>query len=274
MAVFTPVEEAEAEPFIRRFGAGRLGALTPIAEGIQNTNYRVETDRGRFVLTLFEARTEVASLPFSLELTKFLAGCDLPTARPLENDDGRLIDRLNGRPAAVLNWLDGDWKREPSLRNHAAAGEMLARLHLAADGFDAARSNPVGPSARHDLFQACALRATGTDRVLLDRCAPWVEANPAAICPKGRSMPTISPTMSCFRAMRSAGSSTSIMPAPTPWPTTWPSPCRPGASMPRGWPSPRRSKRFKAGMNPCVHSARPNASPWPNSVPSPPRASH
>lgn len=185
MAVFTPVEEAEAEPFIRRFGAGRLGALTPIAEGIQNTNYRVETDRGRFVLTLFEARTEVASLPFSLELTKFLAGCDLPTARPLENDDGRLIDRLNGRPAAVLNWLDGDWKREPSLRNHAAAGEMLARLHLAADGFDAARSNPVGPSARHDLFQACALRATGTDRVLLDRCAPWVEANPGRDLPQG-----------------------------------------------------------------------------------------
>ena len=185
MAVFTPVEPADAEPFIRRFGAGRLRELTPIAEGIQNTNYRAETDRGRFVLTLFEARTEVASLPFCLDLTEHLAAGGLPTARPLRDANSRNLGRLNDRPAALLQWLEGAWKREPSVGDHACAGAMLARLHLAANGFTAERPNPVGPSARRTLYDACALRATGADRTILDRCAPWVEADPGRDLPRG-----------------------------------------------------------------------------------------
>ena len=185
MAVFTPVEEADAEPFIRRFGAGQLRALTPIAEGIQNTNYRVDTDQGRFVLTLFEARTEVASLPFCLDLTDHLASRSLPTARPLRDAEGRTTAYLCDRPAAVLEWLGGTWKREPSLADHAAAGEMLARLHLAAADFDGVRPNPVGPAARRDLFEACVRRASGSDRAILERCALWVEIDPGCDLPQG-----------------------------------------------------------------------------------------
>lgn len=177
MAVFTPVEPADAEPFIRRFRAGRLRELTPIVEGIQNTNYRIRTDQGRFVLTLFEARTEVASLPFCLDLTDHLAAKGLPTARSLRDADGQNIGQLNDRPAALLQWLEGSWKRDPSLADYACAGAMLARLHLATKDFRAERPNPIGPAARRTLFDACARRATGTDRAILDRCAPWVEAD-------------------------------------------------------------------------------------------------
>lgn len=102
MAVFTPVDPAQAEPFIRRFGAGALRRLTPIAEGIQNTNYRVETDKGRYVLTLFEERTETASLPFCLDLTDHLATQGLPTARTLRDAEGANLGQLNARPAALL----------------------------------------------------------------------------------------------------------------------------------------------------------------------------
>ena len=185
MAVFTPVEPADAEAFIRRFGAGRLSELTPIAEGIQNTNYRADTDQGRFVLTLFEARTEVASLPFCLDLTDHLTARGLPTARSLRDDDGRNLAQLNDRPAALLQWLEGAWKRDPSIVDHATAGAMLARLHLAAYDFKCARANPVGPLARRALFEACAGRATGTDRTILDRCEHWVDADPGRDLPRG-----------------------------------------------------------------------------------------
>lgn len=185
MAVFTSVEAADAEPFIRRYGAGELRDLTPIAEGIQNTNYRVETDQGRFVLTLFEARTEVASLPFCLHLTDHLATKGLPTARPLADADGRNLGQLSDRPASVLQWLEGGWKRDPSLADHTCAGAMLARLHLAANDFIALRPNPIGPAARRTLFDACALRATSADRNILDRCAPWIEVDPGRDLPQG-----------------------------------------------------------------------------------------
>ncbi len=186
MAVFTPVEEADAEPFISRYGLG-LVALTPIAEGVENTNYRLDTDRGRFVLTLFEGRTDAAALPFCLGLTAHAADRGLPCARALTDRDGRAVGQLNGRPAALLEWLPGAWRREPSTADQHAAGALLARLHLAAADFPLERANPVGAAARHALFDRCLTRADADDRLLLGRMAPWVTGaggDPAAGLPR------------------------------------------------------------------------------------------
>lgn len=188
MAVFTPVAEAEAEPFISRFGLGGLRGLTPIADGVENTNYRLDTDRGRFVLTLFESRTDETALPFCLGLTRHAAERGLPCARAVVDEDGRAIGRLNDRPAAILNWLPGAARARPTLANQTAAGALLARLHLAAADYPAHRDNPVGPAARRALFDRCGSRATGSDRSLLERVKPWVgEGAPgfAAGLPRG-----------------------------------------------------------------------------------------
>lgn len=187
MAVFTPVEEADAEPFISRYGLG-LVALTPIAEGVENTNYRLDTDKGVFVLTLFENRTDAAALPFCLGLTAHVADRGLPCARPVLDDQGQAVGELNGRPAAILEWLPGAWKRDPSLQDQRRAGELLARLHLAAADFPLERIDPVGPAARLALFERSLTRAEGADRALLDRMAPWVitgASDPAAGLPRG-----------------------------------------------------------------------------------------
>lgn len=175
MAVFTQVDEADAEPFIRRFGLGPLRALTPIAEGVENTNYRLDTDQGRFVLTLFEGRTDEAALPFCLGLTARAADAGLPCARPLRDSAGQSIGRLNDRPAAILEWLPGAWRDAPSLADQSAAGVLLARLHLAGSGFPLARPDPVGSPARRELFTRCQSRATAADQPLLHRMSPWVE---------------------------------------------------------------------------------------------------
>lgn len=188
MAVFTPVQEAEAEAFIHRFGIGTLRALTPIAEGVENTNYRLDTEQGRFVLTLFEGRIDAQDLPFCLGLTRHSADRGLPCARALTDAEGQSIGRLNGRPAAILDWLPGVAKTEPSLDDQAAAGALLARLHVAAADYAGARANPVGSAARRALFERCETRAVGADRRLLDRLAPWVAEgapDPAAGLPHG-----------------------------------------------------------------------------------------
>ena len=188
MAVFTRVEEADAEPFIRRFGLGPLRALTPIAEGVENTNYRLDTDQGRFVLTLFEGRTDEAALPFCLGLTAHAAAAGLSCARPLRDPSGQSIGRLKDRPAAILEWLPGAWKRAPSLAEQAAAGALLARLHIAGSDFPLTRPNPMGPVARRALFKRCQSRAIGADQLLLHRMWPWVDdraSNPAGGLPVG-----------------------------------------------------------------------------------------
>ena len=169
MAVFTPVSDAEAQGFLRAYAVGDLVALTPIAEGVENTNYALETASGRFVLTLFEGRTEAAALPFCLGLTDRLADAGLPTTRPVRNVSGQWLGELNGRPAAIVEWLSGAWPRHPSPAQAHAAGAMLARMHLARGDPAGRRDNPVGPAAWRALANRISTRAEGEDRAILNR---------------------------------------------------------------------------------------------------------
>lgn len=168
MAVFTPVSLAQASAFLSAYDIGEVVELTAIAEGVENTNYRLETTRGRFVLTLFEGRTDEASLPFCLGLTAHLASRGFACPTPIENRAGDWLGRLNGRAAAVIEWKTGAWLRAPSAADQAAAGAVLARLHLMAADFELERDNPVGPAMWRRLADRCAAGASGEDRSLLD----------------------------------------------------------------------------------------------------------
>jgi len=168
VAVFTSVSDDQARAFLRDYELGELIALHPIAEGVENTNYRLETAGARHVLTLFEARTDEGSLPFCLGLTEHLAAQGYPAPRPVRRRDGAWVATLNGRPAAVIEWLQGAWLRDPAPADLKAAGAMLARLHLAAADFQVRRENPVGPEAWRRLADRSATAATGEDRTILD----------------------------------------------------------------------------------------------------------
>ena len=169
MAVFTPVTPAQAADYLMRYPLGDLVALTPIAEGVENTNYKLEATSGAYVLTLFEGRTDAASLPFCLGLTRHLAARGFPTPSPVADRQGEIIGHLNGRAAAILNWAPGAWKRQPSDKEQYRAGQVLALLHLDAADYTLTRQNPVGPEAWAALAARCEPGAKGVDRKMLDQ---------------------------------------------------------------------------------------------------------
>jgi len=169
VAVFTPVSDDQARAFVAGYPSlGDFVSLHAIAEGVQNTNYRLETSTGRYVLTLFEQWTETESLPFCLGFTDHLADKGFPAARPVRAHDGQWVGELNGRAAAVVEWLSGAWIRDLSLADQRAGGVMLARLHLAMADFAGTRANPVGPDQWRALADASATAARGEDREILD----------------------------------------------------------------------------------------------------------
>jgi homoserine kinase type II len=131
MAVFTEVSFDEGAAFLRTLDLGHLRALVACSGGIENTNYFVETDNGPHVLTLFE-RLAVDELPFYLHLMQHLAGRGIPVPDPVPDREGRILHRLNGKPAVVVNRLRGKSELDPSSAHCAALGAMLARMHLAA----------------------------------------------------------------------------------------------------------------------------------------------
>jgi homoserine kinase type II len=143
MAVFTEVSESQARELMTHLQLGELSALRGIEGGIENTNYFVTTDRGEYVLTLFERLTH-AQLPFYLLLMKHLAARGIPVPDPAADQGGDVLHTLCGKPAAVVNKLAGKSQLAPDAVHCAAVGDMLARMHLAGQDYNRNQPNLRG----------------------------------------------------------------------------------------------------------------------------------
>ena len=73
MAVYTEVGDAELEAFLVEYDIGQADALKGVAEGVENSNYLLTTDRGQYFLTLYEKRVDPKDLPFFLGLMDHLS---------------------------------------------------------------------------------------------------------------------------------------------------------------------------------------------------------
>jgi homoserine kinase type II len=152
MAVYTEVADEELQRFLAGYGLGTLISYKGIAEGVENTNYLVTTEKGPFILTLYERRVDKNELPFFLGLMEHLARSGLTCPTPVRDLEGRNLKELAGRPAALVTFLDGVWIRRPRPEHCAAVGEALARLHLAGKSFAMQRPNALGLDHWRPLF--------------------------------------------------------------------------------------------------------------------------
>ncbi len=135
MAVFTALSRAEVNAFLSHFSLGELVDLRGIHTGIENTNYFVTTDRGRYVLTVFERLTS-KQLPFYLQLMRHLSHKKLPVPEPQPTRSGALLAELKSKPAALVTRLPGKATADPTAAQCAMVGEFLARMHLAGEDFE------------------------------------------------------------------------------------------------------------------------------------------
>src|SRR5512132_3931961 len=185
MSVYTTVSPDELDAWLARYTLGALVEMAPIAAGIENTNYFVTTERGRFVLTLYE-RLPSDELPFYLNLMAHLARCGVEVPAPAPDRTGALFSVLNGRPAGLVARIEGEPVTTPTDASCAAVGDALARMHVAAQRYRARLTNRRGPAwwrqaaravrpfvtaEQNDLLQSEVRFQTGFGKVKLPRGA-------------------------------------------------------------------------------------------------------
>lgn len=143
MAVFTRITQTELQQWLEGRDCGELLSFEGIESGIENTNYFVNTSKGRFVLTLFEKLT-VEDLPFYLGLMQHLAVKGLAVPGPIPNAQGELFSELNGKPATLVNCLGGKSVERPNAAQCQQIGRFCAQAHLAVADFPGNKPNPRG----------------------------------------------------------------------------------------------------------------------------------
>ena len=143
MAVYTEVGFDAAAALCVRLGLGRLSRLQGIQSGIENTNYYATTERGQWVLTLFE-RLTASELPYYLRLMQHLATAGIPVPAPQADASGELLHELAGKPAAIATRLPGSHRLAPTLDHCEQVGAMLGRMHVAGARFALAQPHLRG----------------------------------------------------------------------------------------------------------------------------------
>ena len=164
MAVYTEVTDEELSAFLAAYDLGRVLACKGIAEGVENSNYFLQTEAGTFILTLYEKRVREADLPFFLALMDHLSARGLTCPQPVHNRQGAALGRLAGRPAVIVTFLTGVSVKRPRAGHCRALGGALAKLHEAGRDFPLVRPNALSLGGWPALFAAAEPQA--------DRVAP------------------------------------------------------------------------------------------------------
>jgi len=156
MAVYTEVTDEDLTAFAEQFGLGEVLSCKGIAEGVENSNFQLVTEKGGFILTLYEKRVDPADLPFFLGLIEHLAAKGVPCPQPVRALDGKVLKTLSGKPAAVVTFLSGMWPRRVHGFHTAEVGRALAEMHVAAADFELKRKNALAVSSWRGLLASCA----------------------------------------------------------------------------------------------------------------------
>ena len=167
MSVYTLIEQDELEAFLQNYAIGDLVEYQGISAGIENTNYFVTTSKGRYVLTIFE-QLSAEELPYFLDLMAFMAEHEVPSAHPVADNNGHYLRQLKGKPAALVDRLNGSGVEQPSVEQCQALGSALGHLHAVGHQFSGQRENVRGPHWWHVTARHLQDHLNEDERALLD----------------------------------------------------------------------------------------------------------
>ncbi len=168
MAVYTSITESELRGFLQGYDLGALKSFEGIQEGVENSNFKLVTDRGPYILTIFERRVREEDLPYFLGLSRHLSEKGISCPDPFPAKNGAIIGRLKAKPAAIISFLEGRPVWPPAEDHCRQAGELVGQMQLAGQDFAHSRKNDLGLAGWHDLMAKTRDRA--------DKIAPGLAA--------------------------------------------------------------------------------------------------
>lgn len=176
MAVYTDLAFDDLGALLAGYEIGAPTSFKGIAEGVENSNFLLQTDQGTYILTLYEKRVSAEDLPFFLDLLEHLASRGIACPQPVRGRSGVQWTTLKNRPAALLTFLEGVSLSRPRAGHCAAAGAALAALHAAGADFAPRRANSLSLAGWRRLARAVMPRADSVEPGLGELIATQLES--------------------------------------------------------------------------------------------------
>ena len=152
MAVYTKLTEKDLNNFFLKYNLGKVLNHEGIKEGIENTNYSIKTEKGNFILTLYEKRVDEKDLPFFIGLMRNLYDKNFPSPEPIINKNGNYISEISGKKAAVVSFLEGSSKKILTPDDCHQVGINSAKLHSITKNLASKRENKLSINSWRKIY--------------------------------------------------------------------------------------------------------------------------
>ena len=130
MAVYTKLDKEKLNAILSNYNLGEIKRFSEIKEGIENTNYLVQTNKGKYILTIYEKRVDENDLPFFSELMVELSNKNFICPKPILNKNKKYISDFKSKKFMIVSYLDGKSKKNlsPSECNNMYASTLMFYL--------------------------------------------------------------------------------------------------------------------------------------------------
>ncbi len=134
MSVYTKITNGELGLHLKDYSLGKIIKFSGIAEGIENSNYLLNTESGDFIFTIFEA-ISAGRVTDYLSFMNHMSNKGLLSPLVIETNNGELFKIIKDKPAAVIQKLEGKSIIQPTNEHCVQLGKVLADFHLCGSDF-------------------------------------------------------------------------------------------------------------------------------------------
>jgi homoserine kinase type II len=130
MAVYTELDKRDVAEIVEDYGLVKFLGVTGIPAGSVNTNYLLETGRGKHLVRVDEVKGEL-EVKRELDLLLFLRKHGFPCPQPIADRKGRYYREAGGKCLSVYRYYDGHVANASRLTATQLenVGRVLADLH-------------------------------------------------------------------------------------------------------------------------------------------------
>ena len=144
MAVYTQISIDELNLFLSKYNIDKINEFSGIKGGTSNSNYLLTADNKKFILTIFEERTNQDNLPFYFDLMNHLNAHDIKCPEVIKDKQGNFSNSIKQKHAVITSFLTGSSLEKIKPIHCSNLGLTIAKMHNASEKLNIKRENELG----------------------------------------------------------------------------------------------------------------------------------
>ena len=135
MSVYTNLESKDVKTLLKKYDIGILKSYKGISDGITNTNYFVNTTKGKYVVTLFEDISQSKAKKY-LKLMNFFADNNLCSPKIMLTKNNEILTAIKSKPCSIMQKLSGKTITQTNSKLCGSIGRIIGNFHCASVNYN------------------------------------------------------------------------------------------------------------------------------------------